>query len=460
MYSDEQNEIVSSEALDIANDEPLLKNDDVASEQNINDEENDEIGSETVESDEADLDDQDDQDDESKHPEPYEVITHRPSQRDILKQTRYSQKGGMVLFGTLAALLFVASIVEGVLLHRFNYVTFFVGIFFAILPLASYSGSKKLAEDAYNKVSGAIFEYSFFDSCIEYRKYENNELRTFYKIDPKDITSVKEVDGLYIFVCDGIIHSIRKNLFSSTSRARREYFDKGSETKRAAVKQTLEGVHTLIDLSAIVILLIWYFVQRTLSPDSWYFILLFAPIPIALLAMMIIRRKAEGKIKGSHIIVTVCVIVLWLIIAGVGFLDNSQHEYNIEQSERVGQLSAIVGITVPASDDYETEVYNKYDSYTETDIEVDAIYVYLTKAQMHEFNDAMKENEIVWLAWLKDDMLDDFGFIIEDYHDSFFIYNVTEKTYNSAPKATGKCDYILVAYDSGVTSIDFLCFSK
>jgi hypothetical protein len=174
------------------------------------------------------------------------------------------------------------------------------------------------------------------------------------------------------------------------------------------------------------------------------------------------KNQPRNKSKKIFIAIVALAVSVMLIFAIATVLDNGDGEEGGDPlAILVTELCEKTQITPPEARRYEQEVLSVPLDET-TDIEITKTVAHMSKKQLTQFDNSFKESNenIIWFTFPPEKLYNEFEFVIFPEYDSFFIYNITEETYNRVPKTDGECEYIFVGYNSKDTTIEFLTFSK
>ncbi len=342
-------------------------------------------------------------------PKLHESFVQAPNDEDIDVSIRTLNRGIIRILSSVSIILIVLSFLSLVTSGYFNYISFVLGLLVLLFDFALMSGTKALVADTIQKMQGKVEEFKFFNTYLEYRLYKGSDLLKFAKIPYKEIEQAQEVKHLIMIRHEGVIYFIRKSLFSLGSKMKPFLLGLGAQIKQKSAKK---------------------------------------PSPLK-----------SPKFIIAVIAVAVCIMLVFAIKIIL-------HDDGSEQGENalaisVSQLCDTVGIEAPEARRYEEkQISVAYDELT--DIDVTQTIVHMSKRQLTEFDNSFKESNkgIVWYTYPPEKLYDEFEFVIFPEYDSFFIYNITEDTYNSVPKTDAECEYILVGYNSKKTTIEFLSFAK
>lgn len=342
-------------------------------------------------------------------PKIHESFVQSSTEKDIEVSVKALNKGFMKLLWIISAILITISFLSIPISDRFNYVSFVLGLFTLGIAVLCKSGIKNIVADTIQKYQGKVEEFKFFNTYFEYRLYKGSELLKFVKVPYKEIEQVMDVEHLIIIKHDSICYCIRKSLFSLGSK----------------MKPFLLNLEAQIRLK-----------------NS--------------------KNQPRNKSKKIFIAIIALAVSVMLIFAIATVLDNGDGEEGGDPlAILVTELCEKTQITPPEARRYEQEVLSVPLDET-TDIEITKTVAHMSKKQLTQFDNSFKESNenIIWFTFPPEKLYNEFEFVIFPEYDSFFIYNITEETYNRVPKTDGECEYIFVGYNSKDTTIEFLTFSK
>ena len=342
-------------------------------------------------------------------PKLHDSFVQAPNDEDIDVSIRALNKGAIKIFTSISVILIVLSFLSLAISGDFNYISFVLGLLVLLFDFALISGTKALVADTIQKMQGKAEEFKFFNTYLEYRLYKGSELLKFAKIPYKEIEQAQEIKHLIMIRHEGVVYFIRKSLFSLGSKMKPFLLGLGTQIKQKNAKKPspLKSPKFIIAVIAVAVCIMLVFAIKIILHDDGY-------------------EQGENALAIS-----------------------------------VSQLCETVGIEEPEARRYEQkEISVAYDLLT--DIDVTQTIVHMSKKQLTEFDNSFKESDkgIVWYTYPPEKLYNEFEFVIFPEYDSFFIYNVTENTYNSIPKTDAECEYILVGYNSKKTTIEFLTFAK
>lgn len=409
---------------------------------------------------------------ENKKEEPVEIVTQKSEYEDIYLLRKTVNKSAVLLFAIIAVFAFAACILEGIFSHYFSTASFAAGFIFAIMTISVVASIKKESLDAYNKKRDSYCEYAFYSDRVEYKCYNNDQVLTaFYRIPYSEIETRSVLKSAYVFTHNGIAHLIPKRAFKENSEAPKLLFN-GQEVdtstpeasgKKRVRKPDAKRLALILEITSIVLFILAIVLLNNLPSKYWWISVAFIPFPVVSAAIYFSLHKKGIKNLSLHIVATVILSIAMIFVTIIGNSMYHQEQLYMEQAEQANELMDKVGIDFSFTFDsfYEDDA-SVYDESTRSFVDAKMLYCYLTDEESAAFRASVDKSPI-WTSTMSDEMKSAYGSFYSYYNQNntvFFIYNVTDNTYNTLPPDGKTCEYIFVAYDISSPSLDFVMFSK
>lgn len=157
----------------------------------------------------------------------------------------------------------------------------------------------------------------------------------------------------------------------------------------------------------------------------------FIPIPLLLLFDGIRSKKRYNKV------VAIIVIIILMIFGSYKFIFSENFDYN---KEVVASTSRIMQIYIPGDVKVAT---NKANGYNISYVKI------LNYSEKDAFIKSLNDDSN-WVNKLSSNLFNSLPYNIQlesNSFDSFILYNITNREYNSYPRTNGEYECIFVAYD-------------
>jgi len=392
---------------------------------------------------------------------PLEEIKATATYEELLEHQKYGMRPITILLYIVAISSMLAAI-----LSKSNVggtLSVFIGIITFALALGFSSSARKNATAAQQQ--GGHFVYHVFSDHTKYSYYVDDNLYSFYRIDPNNIVKVKQLRRTVVFIHNNTLFMIPKNAITNDSLLFKAINSKGSlkvastscdsDLPRRDKRQT--AIIWLLCSAAVVFAANITVAFLAPSIVIGFGIVSFFGIGLPIVALAHIRG---WKTKGKGLIIAACIVMIIALFVSFVITISVTEQNDLKEAEaKLNTITEKTGIDIPEPIScYEHEA-DFYDTYTKTYLKYSWLDVSISKEDNEKFKSYVEKNPI-WISDMSPELEEFFGGIYTPCGQPFVITNVTEKTQNQLPTTAAKCEYIIISYDYSNNHIAIYSFSK
>ena len=334
-----------------------------------------------------------------------------------------------------------------------------------IFSFALMQGAKKNAQQGYERSRGKSEIFQVYSDHLEYRVICGVTVEMSLRIPVDEISDVAVLKTIYAFKYQKVTFGVLKENVAEGSALFRILFPDGVVKSAPNKRETLKTAYTALYFAMVLYMAIVISVV-SLYPSLWPLPMLGLLLSVSTFVVCGIARRKGIKISGSLFrnIILAFLSVLCLLYSGIMFASKSLDMPDTYTASSISTttLSALSAcdLQLPSMDDVYVNEYKTFDEYAGRYVEVANTEIYLSEEEVDAFCDVV-EKEDRWVTKLDGEARQFFRTYVDYYAgDVFFVYNLTEGTYNTLPSGEGECDYLVVIFSAPYNYIDVYEFTK
>ncbi len=396
----------------------------------------------------------------------FEIVDAGVTLQSTMELYRYIYRAPVRLLFIIAVLLFVTAVILSLVQMGIIWPLCIASIVSAVIGFAFIQAAKNIARKSYEHGMSKKEVFHVYGDHLEYRVSSGDALEFLLRIPVEKIKDIAVLKDIYAFKYEGVVVSIPKMCATEGSALFRILFPDGVVEDTRKKEETMKTAYITLTFVASLYMLVTVFVVGA-HPSLWWLPILGLPIPVLAFVVFGIAHSKGIKIPFGWAanILLACLTVFFLLYSPLQLALNALESWDTYMEDMLEEqpsldLLAACDIQLSSVGDVYSRTYKTFDAYSNHYVEVANTEISLTEQETYAFCDVVDKEER-WVTTLEGETREFFLTYVDYYAgDVFFVYNLTEETYNALPTGEGECDYLVVIFSSRYNYIDIYEFTK